>query len=117
MPVRETSALPSEPAATTTDSTEGSTVDEGVKVAVEAPPTPVDVDAPVTASADADFTNDDALRVVFDAQMNLVRGTPSSSWGRLWWLARIASEQARVFSNDAGASTTPSAVAGVNERD
>lgn len=117
MPVQETSALPSEPAATTTDSTEGSTVDDGVKVAVEAPPTPVDVDAPVTASADADFTNEDALRVVFDAQMNLVRGTPSSSWGRLWWLARIASEQARVFSNDAGASTTPSAVAGVNERD
>jgi type IV pilus assembly protein PilQ len=72
---------------------------------------------PTNSGSINEFTNADALRVVADAQMKLVRGEPSPSWGRLWWLARIASEQARVFSKDAGSATTPPMVAGVNERE
>ena len=75
--------------------------------------------APIAPSAESntEFTNDDALAFVADAQMKLVGGSRSPSWGRIWWLARSASEQARVFSKDTGTSTTPPGVAGVNERD
>ncbi|MCP4495474.1 MAG: hypothetical protein GY825_01710 [Phycisphaeraceae bacterium] len=84
--------------------------DEPVMAIAKAPIAP-------TAESNTEFTNDDALAVVAEAQMKLVGGSRSPSWGRLWWLARIASEQARVFSKDTGTSTTPPVVAGVNERD
>jgi type IV pilus assembly protein PilQ len=89
----------------------GSTVVDEPVMAVATTP------IPTNSGSINEFTNADALRVVADAQMNLVRGEPSPSWGRLWWLARIASEQARVFSKDAGSATTPPMVAGVNERE
>ena len=118
-------AIAAAPVASKTGSIDGDTADEGSEVVADASGKPVDVseaaiaNVPVTANDDgtAEFTSDDALRVVADAQMKLVGGAQSPSWGRLWWLARIASEQARVFSKDAGGSTTPSVVAGVNERD
>ncbi|MCP4796627.1 MAG: hypothetical protein GY885_10755 [Phycisphaeraceae bacterium] len=131
-PVADTSA--EEPAtvvatAVTTPSVE-STTEAGNGDAFEvAAGRPADkpVDAPVmgiakapiapTAESNTEFTNDDALAVVAEAQMKLVGGSRSPSWGRLWWLARIASEQARVFSKDTGTSTTPPVVAGVNEQD
>ena len=50
-----------------------------------------------------EFTTDDALEVVAEAQRVLVSAPRSPVWGRLWWLARIASEQARAFSKE----TTP----------
>ena len=85
-------------------------VDEPVMAIAKAPIAP-------SAESNSEFTNDDALAFVADAQMKLVGGSRSPSWGRLWWLARIASEQARVFSKDTGTSTTPPVVAGVNEQD
>ena len=91
----------------------GLPADEPVMAIAKAPTAPT---AP-TAESKTEFTNDDALAFVAEAQMNLVGGSRSPSWGRLWWLARIASEQARVFSKDTGTSTTPPVVAGVNERD
>ena len=50
-----------------------------------------------------EFTTDDALEVVAEAQKILVAAPRSPVWGRLWWLARIASERARAFSKE----TTP----------
>ncbi|MAD19328.1 MAG: hypothetical protein CMJ52_03790 [Planctomycetaceae bacterium] len=41
----------------------------------------------------------------------------SPSWARLWWLARLASEQARVFSNQPRPTDPAAVVAGVNERE
>ena len=55
--------------------------------------------APVKPNAE--FTTDDALEVVAEAQQVLVAAPRSPVWGRLWWLARIASQQARAFSNEA----------------
>ena len=41
----------------------------------------------------------------------------SPSWARIWWLARLASEQARVFSNQPRPTDPATVVAGVNERE
>jgi hypothetical protein len=118
-------AIAAAPVASKTGSIDEDIADDGSAVVADASGKPVDVpvaaiaNAPITTNGDgtAEFTSDDALRVVADAQMELVGGARSPSWGRLWWLARIASEQARVFSKEAGGSTTPPVVAGVNERD
>lgn len=113
----EASTAVAEPVATTPDPTVDVTRDEAVRVAADTEQASVEAVTSPVEPATGEFTNKDALRVVADAQMNLVGGAPSSSWGRLWWLARIASEQARVFSQDTEISSPPSAVAGVSERD
>ncbi len=68
------------------------------------------------------MTTDNALAIVADSQRRLVSGPRSSAWGRLWWLARIAGDQARAFAlRDADSTTTgtsgDSAIATVNEED
>lgn len=113
----EASTAVAEPVATPPDPTGDVTRDEAVRVAADTEQASVEAVTSPVEPATGEFTNKDALRVVADAQMNLVGGAPSSSWGRLWWLARIASEQARVFSQDTEISSPPSAVAGVSERD
>ncbi len=49
---------------------------------------------------DTDFTTDDTLELAADTQEILVLAPRSPVWGRLWWLARIASQQARAFANE-----------------
>ncbi len=68
----------------------------------EAPAEPLLAIQPSVVPVDQreEFTTDDALRVVAEAQKALVSAPQSPIWGRLWWLARVASEQARAFSND-----------------
>ena len=68
----------------------------------EAPATPLlAIEAPVTpVDRSEEFTTEDALEVVAEAQRVLVAAPQSPVWGRLWWLARVASEQARTFSRD-----------------
>jgi hypothetical protein len=68
------------------------------------------------------MTTETALAIVADSQRRLVSGPRSSAWGRLWWLARIAGDQARTFAlRDADSKTTgtsgDSAIATVNEED
>ncbi len=68
------------------------------------------------------MTTETALAIVADSQRRLVSGPRSSAWGRLWWLARIAGDQARAFAlRDADSTTTgtsgDSAIATVNEED
>jgi len=66
------------------------------------------------------MTTDDALALVAESQQRLVSGPRSSAWGRLWWLARIAGDQARAFAIRDAAPTgtgTGAAVATVNDDD
>ena len=49
---------------------------------------------------DTEFTSEDAMDLAADTQEVLVLAPRSPVWGRLWWLARIASQQARAFAND-----------------
>jgi type IV pilus assembly protein PilQ len=68
------------------------------------------------------MTTDRALEVVAESQRRLVAGPRNSAWGRLWWLARIAGDQARAFAFRDAESTTGesdggSAVATVNDED
>ncbi|MDG2021301.1 MAG: hypothetical protein P8J59_05075 [Phycisphaerales bacterium] len=69
---------------------------------VEAPAEPLLAIRPSVVPVDQreEFTTDDALRVVAEAQKALVAAPQTPVWGRLWWLARVASEQARAFSNE-----------------
>jgi hypothetical protein len=68
------------------------------------------------------MTTDNALAIVADSQRRLVSGPRNSAWGRLWWLARIAGDQARAFAlRDAESTTTgtsdDTAIATVNDED
>jgi type IV pilus assembly protein PilQ len=55
-------------------------------------------EAPVVEENGPDpFTNADALRIAGDTQARIVTGPSLTGWGRLWWLARLAEDQARLF--------------------
>ena len=56
------------------------------------------VETPVVEEKGPDpFTNADALRIAGDTQARIVTGPSLTGWGRLWWLARLAEDQARLF--------------------
>ncbi len=64
------------------------------------------------------MTTDDALAIAAESQARLVSGPRTSAWGRLWWLARIAGDQARTFAvRDATTTGTGAEVATVNDDD
>ena len=49
---------------------------------------------------DKESTSEDAMDLAADTQEVLVLAPRSPVWGRLWWLARIASQQSRAFANE-----------------
>ena len=72
---------------------------------------PVETD---DASMPSPFTTEDALRIAGDTQARLVRGPDLTGWGRLWWLARMAQDQSRLFS-PVSERTPESAIATVDD--
>lgn len=67
------------------------------------------------------FTTDDALALVAESQQRLVAAPRTNAWGRLWWLARIAGDQARAFAVRSSPADAPtgegSTIATVNDED
>ena len=67
------------------------------------------------------LTTDDALAIAAESQQRLVASPRTNAWGRLWWLARIAGDQARTFAIRSTPADAPtgegSAIATVNDDD
>ena len=67
------------------------------------------------------LTTDDALAIAAESQQRLVASPRTNAWGRLWWLARIAGDQARTFAIRSTPADVPtgegSAIATVNDDD
>ena len=67
------------------------------------------------------LTTEDALAIAAESQQRLVASPRTNAWGRLWWLARIAGDQARTFAIRSTPADTPanggSAIATVNDDD
>ena len=93
------------------------------EVVSDEPPVPMETEL---ATADVDlapvveekkpepFTNADALRIAGQTQLKIVAGPALSGWGRLWWLARLAEDQARILRP---AEAPASAIATVNDQE
>ena len=60
------------------------------------------------------FTNADALRIAGQTQSRIIAGPTLSGWGRLWWLARLAEDQARILRPT---EAPASAIATVNDQE
>ena len=60
------------------------------------------------------FTNADALRIAGQTQSRIIAGPALSGWGRLWWLARLAEDQARILRPT---EAPASAIATVNDQE
>ena len=85
-----------------------------VPMEIELATADVDLAPVVEEKALLPFTNADALRIAGDTQSKIVNGPALSGWGRLWWLVRLAEDQARTLQPT---EAPGSAIATVNDQE